>query len=61
MCGQQVSYQDQYGHAQTKDRYKYSNVLRQRRSAAQVVRGILGAMNAVAVPNAGGALTLLVK
>jgi hypothetical protein len=61
VCGQQVSYQDQYGHTQTKDRYKYSNVLRQRRSAAQVVRGILGAMNAVAVPNAGGALTLLVK
>ena len=61
VCGQQVSYQDQYGHTQIKDRYKYENVLRQRRSAAQALRGILGSMNALAVGNSGGALTLVVK
>jgi hypothetical protein len=60
-CAPQVSYIDQNGNTQTKDRYKYQNVLRQRRSAAQAVRGILGSMNAVAVPNSGGALTLVVK
>jgi hypothetical protein len=60
-CGQQVSYIDQNGNTQTKDKYKYQNVLRQRRSAAQAVRGMLGAMNAIAVPNSGGALTLIVK
>jgi hypothetical protein len=61
ICAVQVSYTDQNGNTLTKDRYKYQNVLRQRRSVGQVVRGILGAMNAVAVNNAGGALILLIK
>ncbi len=61
VCGVQVSYQDQNGNTLTKDRYKYQNVLRQRRSMAQVTHGVLGSMNAIAVPNAGGALTLIVK
>ena len=60
-CGVPVSYADQNGNTQTKDRYKYQNVLRQRRSAAQATRGMLGSMNGVAVPNSGGALTLVVK
>ncbi|MGD0002461.1 MAG: phage tail protein, partial [Bryobacteraceae bacterium] len=60
-CGVPVSYADQNGNTQTKDRYKYQNVLRQRRSAAQATRGMLGCMNGVAVPNSGGALTLVVK
>ena len=61
VCGASVSYIDQNGNTQVKDRYKYQFVLRQRRSVAQVVRGILGSMNAIAVPNAAGALTLTIK
>jgi hypothetical protein len=61
ICNTAISYKDQFGATVTHERYRASMVLRQRRSAAEIVRGLCTAMNAVLVPNQAGALQIVIK
>lgn len=62
-CDQAINYKNQSGQTVSHARYQASLVLRQRQSAAEVVRGLRNLMKAVLVPNsdAGGKIRLVCK
>jgi hypothetical protein len=62
ICSASISYTDQYGATSSHARYSCSLVLRQRRSAADVIRGVRQGCGAVLVPNSStGKLQIFIE
>ena len=61
VCDVPVSYRDLSGATTSHARFRFAAVLRQRRSAAEVVRGTLTAMRGTLVPGMDGRLGLVVR
>lgn len=63
VCDATISYKDQHGNTNSHQRFASSLVLRQRRSAAEIIRAMRNNGRFLLVPNsdAGGKLRLLVK
>jgi len=63
ICGQLVTYKDQHGNSKQHARFLASFVLRQRKTAAELIRAMRNCGRMMLVPNsdAGGKLKLLVK
>lgn len=62
ICGTSINYTDQYGATSSHSRYAVSLVLRQRRSAADIIRGVRQGCGGVLIPNSTtGKLQLFIE
>lgn len=61
VCSASVSYRDLSGNTASHARFRVATVLRQRRSAGDIVRGLLTAMRGVLVPGQDGLISLVIR
>ena len=61
ICDERIGYTDPFGNVAQHERFRASLVLRQRRSVAEIVRGLCNAMRGVLVPSPSGKLALHIK